>query len=430
MLRRELAVSPGEVYDMVLVKISKERLDNLQFFEKVDTQPEDTDVPNRKDLVIGVEEKSTASLTVGAGFSSVESLVGFVELRQGNFDLFNAPTFTGAGQKLQVRASLGTQLQDYEISFLEPWLFGKRLQFGVDLFHRYNYYDSLNNQYSETFDGGTLSLTKSLGERLRGTVSYTAEQVHVSINSGFTTNSSTNYVQAANGLSQTQQVTGPNISTNIYDEHGSKFISKVGFSLAYDSRNNYQQPDRGQNTVFSTEAATAPGDTDFYKMEMKTDWFFKGFFPGHILEVGGRFGVVSPYGNSDRPPIFERWFLGGLYSLRGFRYRQVGPMDQFGEPLGGESYFYGSAEYSIPIIKYVRFLLFYDIGNVFADAYSFRVGPGRKMYSDDYGIGLAILLPVQGGIPLRLYYGLPIQHDANVGGGGHVQIGFGYQHNF
>ncbi len=130
--------------------------------------------------------------------------------------------------------------------------------------------------------------------------------------------------------------------------------------------------------MFSTEAATAPGDTDFYKMEMKTDWFFKGFFPGHILEVGGRFGVVSPYGNSDRPPIFERWFLGGLYSLRGFRYRQVGPMDQFGEPLGGESYFYGSAEYSIPIIKYVRFLLFYDIGNVFADAYSFGSGRGGR----------------------------------------------------
>src|SRR6202012_2210389 len=102
-LRRELAVTPGEVYDMVRVKISKEKLENLQYFEKVDTQPEATDVPNRKDLVIGVEEKSTASLTIGAGFSSVESLVGFIELRQGNFDLFNAPTFTGAGQKLEIK---------------------------------------------------------------------------------------------------------------------------------------------------------------------------------------------------------------------------------------------------------------------------------------------------------------------------------------
>ncbi|HWD17714.1 MAG TPA: BamA/TamA family outer membrane protein [Verrucomicrobiae bacterium] len=430
-LRRELAVSPGEVYDMVLVKISKERLENLQYFEKVDTQAEDTDVPNRKNLVIAAEEKSTASLTVGAGFSSVESLVGFIELRQGNFDLFNAPTFTGAGQKLQVKASVGTELQDYEISFIEPWLFGKQLQFGVDLFHRYNYYDSLNNQYTETFDGGTLSLTKALGsDRLRGTVSYTAEQVHVSINSGFTTNSSTNYVNNGVGTAGNRVVTGPNISTNIYDEHGSKFISKFGLSLAYDTRNSYQTPDRGQRTELSTELAAAPGDADFYKVEMKTDWFLKGFFPGHVLELGARGGIVDGYGNDSHIPIYERWFLGGLYSLRGFRYRQVGPQDQFGEPLGGDSYFYGSAEYSIPIIKYVRFLLFYDIGNVFADAYSFSGGPGRKLYSDDYGFGFAILLPVQGGIPLRLYYGIPIQHDSNVGSGGRIQIGFGYQHNF
>jgi len=432
-LRRELAVSPGEVYDMVLVKISKERLENLQYFEKVDTEAEDTDVPNRKDLVLGVEEKSTASITVGAGFSSVESLVGFIELRQGNFDLFNPPTFTGAGQKLQIHASVGTELQDYEISFVEPWLFGKRLQFGVDLFHRYNYYDSLNSQYTETFDGGTLSLTKALGQRLRGTISYTAEQAHVAINSGFSTNttfSDTNGNPVLIPGGKDTITNYPNISTNIFDERGSKFISKFGLALDYDARNSYQNPDRGEQTVLSTEFASAPGDANFYKVELKTDWFIKGFFPGQVLELGARTGVVAPYGDSKNVPIYERWFLGGLYSLRGFKYRDVGPQDAFGEPLGGDTYFYGSAEYSIPVVKYVRFLLFYDIGNVYPGDFSFNAGPGRNLYSDDYGFGLAILLPVQGGIPLRLYYGIPINHDPNVSGSGHVQIGFGYQHNF
>ena len=432
-LRRELAVSPGEVYDMVRVKISKEKLLGLQYFEKVDTTAEDTDVPNRKDLVIGVEEKSTASMTIGAGFSSVESLVGFLEVRQGNFDLFNPPTFTGAGQKFEAKASIGTELQDYELNFTEPWLFGKRLTFNVDLFHRFNYYDSLNSQYTETFDGGTISLTKALGfgDRLRGTVSYTAEQVHVAINSGFTTNTATNYdVTAPNGLRQPQALIGPNISTNIFDERGSTFISKIGFSLAYDARNNYQQPTSGSQTVLNTEVATSPGDADFYKLELKTDWYFKGFFKGHVLEVGARGGVVSPYGSDDHVPIFERWFLGGLYNLRGFRYRQVGPMDEFGEPLGGDTYFYASAEYSIPIIKYLSVLFFYDIGNVYTDPWSFKAGAGRVSYSDDYGLGLGILLPVQGGIPLRLYYGIPINHDPNLGSTGRVQIGFGYVHNF
>ena len=105
-------------------------------------------------------------------------------------------------------------------------------------------------------------------------------------------------------------------------------------------------------------------------------------------------------------------------------------MDQFGEPLGGDSYFYASAEYSIPIIKYLSFLLFYDIGNVYTDPWSLKPGAGRVSYSDDYGFGLGILLPVQGGIPLRLYYGIPINHDPNLGSGGRVQIGFGYIHNF
>ena len=96
-IRRELAISPGEVFDMVRVKISKQRLEGLNYFEKVDADPEPTDPPisGRKNLDIDVAEKNTGNLTFGAGFSSVDSLVGFVEMTQGNFDLFHPPTFTG-----------------------------------------------------------------------------------------------------------------------------------------------------------------------------------------------------------------------------------------------------------------------------------------------------------------------------------------------
>ncbi len=105
-IRRELAISPGEVFDMVRVKISKQRLEGLNYFEKVDTDPAPTDPPisGRKNLDVDVTEKNTGNLTFGAGFSSVDSLVGFVEMTQGNFDLFHPPTFTGAGQKLRLKA--------------------------------------------------------------------------------------------------------------------------------------------------------------------------------------------------------------------------------------------------------------------------------------------------------------------------------------
>jgi outer membrane protein insertion porin family len=430
-LRRELAVYPGEVYDMVRVKISKGKLDQMQYFEKVDTEAQETDVPNRKDLVIGVEEKNTGNVSVGAGFSSVESIVGFVELKQGNFDLFNPPTFTGAGQKFEMKASIGTLLQDYEVSFVEPWFLGKQLAFGVDLFHREVDYNSLNNMYTESFDGATLSLTKALGlPGLKGGVNYTIEDAHVAIVPGFTTNYSTNYTTSANGLANNGSISGGNISTNILAARGTYIISEIGVTLTYDTRNSLQLPDRGQVTEFLASVAAPPGDTEFYKLELRSSWFFRGFANGHILELDGRAGVVSPWDGTTQVPIFERWFLGGLYNLRGYKYQTVGPMDQYGEPLGGDTVFFGTAEYSIPIIKMLRVAAFYDIGNVYPDAFSFSPGPNRGLYSDDAGLGLRILLPIGGGTPLRLDYGVPIIHDPNVGSSGRFQFGFGFTHPF
>src|SRR5262249_55419809 len=143
------------------VKLSTNRLVGLNYFEKVEAQPEPTDVPNRKNLVVGVEEKSTGNFTIGAGFSSVESLVGFVELSQGNFDLFNPPLFTGGGQKFRLRLQLGTRQKDYQVSFVEPWFLGRKLALGIDLYHRDLQYQS--DLYDEKRTGARFSLTRALG---------------------------------------------------------------------------------------------------------------------------------------------------------------------------------------------------------------------------------------------------------------------------
>jgi outer membrane protein insertion porin family len=330
-----------------------------------------------------------------------------------------------------MKASIGTLLQDYEVSFVEPWFLGKQLAFGVDLFHREVDYNSLNNMYTESFDGATLSLTKALGlPGLKGGVNYTIEDAHVAIVPGFTTNYSTNYTTSANGLANNGSISGGNISTNILAARGTYIISEIGVTLTYDTRNSLQLPDRGQVTEFLASVAAPPGDTEFYKLELRSSWFFRGFANGHILELDGRAGVVSPWDGTTQVPIFERWFLGGLYNLRGYKYQTVGPMDQYGEPLGGDTVFFGTAEYSIPIIKMLRVAAFYDIGNVYPDAFSFSPGPNRGLYSDDAGLGLRILLPIGGGTPLRLDYGVPIIHDPNVGSSGRFQFGFGFTHPF
>ncbi|MEW6304731.1 MAG: outer membrane protein assembly factor BamA [Verrucomicrobiota bacterium] len=403
-IRRELAVTPGEVFDMVGVKLSKQRLEGLNFFEKVETQPEPTDVPNRRNLVIGVEEKNTGNFTMGAGFSSVDSVVGFAEITQGNFDLFNPPYFTGAGQKFRLRVQMGTERQDYVLSFVEPWFLNRKLSLGTEFYYRELNY--LSDLYDQTQAGSRISLTRALGsDFLIGSLSYTIENIKI-------------------------DNIDPTASAAIVAEAGDRWVSKVGASLAFDTRNSTTLPDRGQRTELLTELAGGPlgADTDLYKIEVRSSWFFKGFGEGHILEANGRAGVVDSYGDSTRVPLFDRWFLGGLYTLRGYRFRDVGPKDATSEPLGGSTYWFGSLEYSIPIVERVRFALFYDVGMVYAQPFSFNEGAfNTGMYNDNWGIGIRLNLPIG---PLRLDYGFPITSDPQNENSGRFQFGVGYTREF
>jgi outer membrane protein insertion porin family len=427
-IRRELAVSPGETFDMVRVNISQQRLEGLQYFDKVDMRPEATEISGYKNLVVGVEEKNTGNMTMGAGFSSVDSVVGFVEVSQGNFDLFNPPNFTGGGQKFRLRVQLGTQRQDYELSFIEPWFLGRKLQLSVDLYRHDLAFQSLDSLYTEVETGGRVGLTKALGsDFLIGSVGYTLEDVGILLNGRtFRTNSPA-------GFGIPGQTTIPDALNR---QSGYNLVSKLDFSLAYDTRNSVTLPNKGQRTVASMMlAGPFPGDKDYYKLELKSAWYFKGLFPGHVLEILGETGVADAYGSSSEVPFYDRYYLGGLYSLRGFRYRSVSPREGFGpgnsrEPIGGDTYWFGSAEYSLPIIQSdkergvgLRFAVFYDIGNVMLNPYSYNF----DKYLDNWGLGLRLNLPIG---PLRLDYGIPINHDRFNSGSGQFQFGVGYTRQF
>jgi outer membrane protein insertion porin family len=403
-IRRELSVAPGEVFDMVKVKRSKSRLEQMNYFEKVETQPEPSDAgSDKKNLVVGVEEKNTGNLLVGAGFSTIDDVVGFAEVNQGNFDLFKPPWFRGGGQKFRFRVQIGTRRQDYLITFIEPWFLGRKLEFSVDLYHQELNYYSKDELYDVRRTGARLGLKKALGsDFLIGGVSYTIENLGI-----------INVVDTA--------------PKSIQDEKGYNLVSKIGTSLAYDTRNHATLPNRGQRTEFLTELAGGPfgGDRDFYKLELRSSWYFKGFSEGHVLQLTGMAGVVDNYGEDTRIPLFDRWFLGGMWSLRGFRYHYAGAENTFdtGEPIGGRSYWFGSAEYSVPVIERVRFALFYDIGNVFRDAYEFKMAD----YLDNWGLGLRLNLPIGA---LRFDYGIPISTGASTGKSGRFNFGVGFDRPF
>jgi outer membrane protein insertion porin family len=429
-IRRELAIAPGEVFDMVRVKISKQRLEGLQYFEKVDMRPEATDPPiaGRKDLIVNVEEQNTGNFMLGAGFSSVDALVGYAEISQGNFDLFHPPTFTGGGQKLRLFVQLGTKRQDYELSYVYPWFLNRKLTLGVDLYRHQLNFESPNDIYDETRTGMRLSLTRALwSDFLIGSVSYTLEDVGIDLVSP--------YHGWKAGPPPLPPIT-PNTPQAILEQTGDHVYSRFGVTLAYDTRNSTQLPNHGQRTEIDPELSV--GDTSYYKLEVRTAWYFPGLFAGHVLEAVGRAGVADSLNSSD-VPFYDRYYLGGLYSLRGFKFRNIAPRDPNyypgnpagmpSEPIGGDTFWFGSLEYTLPIFEKdngpgVRFAMFYDVGAVYENSYS----TSGDNWDDDWGLGLHINIPKLG--PLRLEYGIPIHHDQYNGASGRFQFGVGFSRPF
>jgi len=376
-IRRELVIYPGDKYNRSRVKTSENRLRNLNYFEVVTANPQPTGEGDQYDLNIQVKEKPTGQFTAGVGFSSVDSLVGYVELSQGNFDFKTWPPI-GAGQKFKIRLQLGSQRNDVDISFVEPWFLDRKLSFGIDLFHREARYFS--DAYDQKNNGMRLSLGKPLSRFTRGTLAYTLEQFDV-----FDVQSTA--------------------SDAIKREEGKRLKSGLDFIWSRDTRDRFFIPTRGNKTIVSPYFAGGPlgAETDIFGAKIRSTQYWP-LFGGTVLNLRGQIESVDHYGNSEFVPIFDRLFLGGPNTLRGFEYRDVGPKDINGEPVGGNSSIFATLEYTWPIWNKVRGAAFYDWGVVNLDTLDFD----PASFNDDWGIGIRLDLP---GFPLHLDYAWPITYD-------------------
>ncbi len=435
-IRRELSISPGDVFDMVRVHLSQTRLQNMDYFSSVDLRPEPTEPPiaGRDDLLVSVQEKNTGNFTVGAGYSTVESLIVFGDISQANFDLFNPPYFTGGGQQARIHVQLGPKDQEYELSFVEPWFLNRKLALGIDVYRNVWDFESPNDVYNETRTGIRTSLTRTLfgSDFWRGSVFYNLEAVGIFLNNGY--NDGEVIPPPPGEFPPIPQYVPPNVPPAILEQTGTHLFNRFGGSLTYDTRNNPGGLSNwGQLSEFDPEVSF--GDDSYFKLQFKTQWFFPGFFPGHVIEVDGRVGTEKGFSGED-VPFYDRYYLGGIYDLRGFKYRNVAPRQAnpyvqgtyYGEPVGGDSYYFGSIEYSLPIIEKegsfgVRVALFYDVGSVGENPLGFSGN-----FDDDWGVGLRLNIPRLG--PLRLDYGIPITHDVWNSGHGQFQFSAGYQRQF
>ena len=384
---RELALRPGDVFDLKRMNTSENRLRNTRYFGDVRMTPESTNVPGRRDLSVTVSEGRTGNFTFGAGFGSVESAVVYFELTQGNFDLFNWRSgFRGDGQKFRFRASLGSTSNEVIVAFEEPWLFEQRLAFGVELFRRESDYNS--SDYNELRTGFELYLRRRLFELVEARMSYRFEIVEI-----FDVNMGT-YPDANDGIADVFQAAD-----------GEKdVVSKVGLTLLRDTRDSLMFTRRGNRTSLMSELAGLGGDVNYLKLEARTAHFIPTFdLYEQTFSIIGRVGTVSTYSNSDEVPFYDRFYLGGPDSLRGFEHRDVGPRDNDDEDeaIGGNSYGMLSFEYGFRIAEPLGLVAFYDCGFVNESDYDFS----PSNYASNWGIGARIIMM---GSPLKLDLGIPI----------------------
>ncbi len=379
-VRRELRAYPGESFNGAGLKRSKDRLSNLGFFEDVRFDTESTSEPNTKDLIVNVKEGKTGEFSFGGGFSSIDSAVGFVQVRQKNFDWQNRHTFTGAGQDFSLRLEGGSLRQNVDLSFTEPWAFGKPFSLGFDAYHKNAQGSSRSGRFfDQKKTGGAIRVGKEFNEYDKGLVTYRLESVEISNISA-------------------------NASRALRDEEGQNVTSSLSLVLTRDKRDNIFAPTSGHLLQGTGVVAGGPlaGDKDFYKLNGLGSVYFAQMWD-MVLELKIRAGIENSYGKSNEVPIYERYFMGGTNTVRGYREQRIGPKDPGNnEPVGGEAFWVANIEETFPIYpKLIKGAAFFDMGSLSADMQDFGSG---GVFSG-VGLGVRIKTPIG---PVKLDAGYPL----------------------
>jgi outer membrane protein insertion porin family len=380
-IRRELTIKPGDEFDGDKIRRSREKLYNLGYFKEVKAYTEPTDKPEQRDLVFEVEEEKTGALTFGVGYSSMENVIGFIQLQQDNFDIRNPPYFTGGGQRIRAKARFGKIREDYILSFTEPYFLDYPLSVGFDLYDRTRDWTA----YDERVQGGDIRIGKRLTDYVSLNTTYKYEVVNIS--------------DVASDASEA-----------LKEEEGKFDTSGLTVGLTRDTRDSIFIPTRGFLGNISTEYAGGflGGDRNFTKYIGDATWFcpvVRKENYEHVVSLRLRAGIAKEFADSENVPIYERFFIGGSDTIRGYPYREVGPEDDDDNPIGGKSFFIANAEYTFPIWKrIIRGALFYDIGNAWE-------GSNDISFDDlvaGVGVGLRMQTPIG---PVNLDYGYGIERE-------------------
>jgi len=368
-IRRELIFDEGDVLTSFKLRRSYNRVNNLGFFEQVKLNTKPTEEENYLDVELEVKERLTGAISLGAGWSSVDKLVGTVSISQGN--LF------GLGQRLMLSGTFGGTTQNYNLSFTEPWLFDVPLTVGFDVYYK-TARSILYRNYDIDRKGGDVFFSYPLAEYTRMYWKYMYELVNV----------------------YDVEEDAPLV---IKEREGEKATSLVSFALVRDSRDNRLRPTEGSRNRVSVEVAGGPlgGDNYFVRTIGESSWHFPLFWK-FVLSLRGVIGYETSYAGRE-VPLEELFRLGGDRSVRGFDSGSIDPrVDD--EVIGGNKELIFNAEIHFPLIDPLAGVIFFDTGGAFAEDESFALEDMRE----GAGVGIRFFTPVG---PIRLDWGYKLDRQ-------------------
>ncbi len=365
-IRRELMVYEQELFSGKQLKRGIRNLNRLDYFEDVKVDTNKGSDPDKMVLEIEVKEKPTGTFSIGGGYSSIENFFAIGSVTQRN--LF------GRGQILQFKAEFGGRTTRYNISFTEPWLFDIPLSAGIDLYSQKRNYDT----YDLASTGGGVRFGYPVYDFTRAYLSY-----------GYDVSDLTNLSETASSYFKALA--------------GKHTKSSLTPAIVYDSRDKIFNPTEGSYHLLSFEYAGSflGGDIGFNKYILDMGRYFPLFWKT-VGFLHARAGYLQQHSGYLLPP-YERFYLGGINSLRGFDWRDLSPVDSNNDKIGGDKFVQFNAEYIFPLIRDVGLMgvLFYDTGNVYDNHQSIDLGTLRQ----SAGFGIRWYSPMG---PIRLENGFII----------------------
>lgn len=364
-IRRNLAISGGDLFDSDKISSSKQNLQRLDYFKSVEIETIPGREPGEMDLQVQVQDKPTGSFSLGAGYSTVNKLFFTGKVQERNF--------LGRGYTLSFQGSFSSTQTQYQASFWNPRLYDSSLGLGFDAFNSRREYDD----YELERTGGKAKFAYTIGDHTRLFWNYNLEQYRV--------------YNIDSTASQT-----------IQDIGGTNWSSAVNISAVRDTTNRRLYPTRGSKNTLAVEysGGSLGGDDNFVKPSYELT-MYQSLIADFVFSWHGKYAHL--FENTSEPvPDFERFYLGGINTVRGYDYQDIASVDDAGKKVGGYKQFYTNTEISYPLIKNMglHFLVFFDAGNV----WNKDEQPDADLYKS-VGAGIRWNSPMG---PLRLEYGYPL----------------------